>query len=94
MGEEFVGNKAKGQISKRVLQETKHATFSDKQKFLTPDTHMCACVLGGKKCSLFGKFGVLCFLVTPVLRFDFLPYCRGITKSHTHFCNPYFHHHQ
>ena len=25
-------------------------------------------VSGGKKCSFFGKFGVLCFLVTPVLR--------------------------
>ena len=25
------------------------------------------CVSGGKKCSFFGKFGVLCFLETPVL---------------------------
>ena len=28
---------------------------------------------GGKKCSFFGKFGVLCFLETPVLRFALLP---------------------
>ena len=28
----------------------------------------------GKKCSFFGKSGVLCFLGTPVLRFAFLPY--------------------
>ena len=28
-----------------------------------------------KKCSFFGKFGMLCFLVTPVLRFVFLPDC-------------------
>ena len=28
---------------------------------------------GGKKCSLFGKFGVFSFLVTPVLRFVLLP---------------------
>ena len=27
-----------------------------------------------KKCSFFGKFGVLCFLVTPNLRFALLPY--------------------
>ena len=29
----------------------------------------CVCVSGTKKCSFFGKFGLLCFLVTPVLRF-------------------------
>ena len=34
------------------------------------------CVSGGKKCSFFGKFGVLCFLETPVLRFSLLPYHR------------------
>ena len=33
------------------------------------------CVIGGKKCSFFGKFGVL-FLETPVLRFALLPYYR------------------
>ena len=38
--------------------------------------HFLLCVSGGKKCSFFGKFGVLYFLVTPVLRFAFLPYCR------------------
>ena len=31
-------------------------------------------VSGGKKCSFFGKFGVLYFLETPVLRLAFLPY--------------------
>ena len=30
------------------------------------------CVSGGKKCSFFGKFGMLCFLVTPILRFALL----------------------
>ena len=34
------------------------------------------CVSGGKKCSFFVKLGVLCFLVTPILRFAFLPYRR------------------
>ena len=33
---------------------------------------------GGKKCSFFGKFGVVCFLVTSILRFALLPYYRRI----------------
>ena len=33
-------------------------------------------VSGGKKRSFFGKFGVLCILVTSVLRFALLPYYR------------------
>ena len=37
---------------------------------------MCMYVSGGKKCSFFGNFGVLCFLETPVLRFSLLPYYR------------------
>ena len=28
----------------------------------------------GKKCSFFGKFGMLCFLETPALRLTLLPY--------------------
>ena len=38
-------------------------------------------VSGDKKCSFFGKFGVLCFPVTPALRFTLLPYCRALTGS-------------
>ena len=34
------------------------------------------CVSGGKKCLFFGKYGVLCFLETPVLRFALLAYYR------------------
>ena len=34
------------------------------------------CVSGNKKCSFFGKFGVFCFLETPVLRLTLLPYYR------------------
>ena len=37
---------------------------------------MRTCVYRARKCSFFEKFGVLCFLVTPVLRFALLPYCR------------------
>ena len=36
--------------------------------------NMYVYVSGGKKCSFFGKFRVLCFLETPVSRFAFLPY--------------------
>ena len=34
------------------------------------------CVSGDKKCYFFGKFGVLCILETPVLRFALLVYYR------------------
>ena len=34
--ENFVGNKAKGLISKRVFQKTKHGKFSEKRTFFTP----------------------------------------------------------
>ena len=46
------------------------------RNFLPPDTHTYVCISGGKKCSFFGKFGVLCFLETPVLRFALLSYYR------------------
>ena len=52
-----------------------------KKYFLPPDTHTYVCVSGGKKCSFFGKFGVLCFLETPVLRFALLPDYRRIIRS-------------
>ena len=45
--------------------------FPKNEYFLPPDTHTYVCVSGGKKYSFFGKFGVLCFLETPVLRFAF-----------------------
>ena len=60
---EFVGNKVKGRIFKRVFKKTKHVKFSGKQTFLTP---WYTCVSRGKKCLFFGKFGVRCFLETPV----------------------------
>ena len=39
------------------------------------------CVSGGKKYSIFGKFGVLCFRVTSVLRFVFLRYYRRTEET-------------
>ena len=58
---QIVGNKAKGRFLKWVFQENK-ANFP--------------CLSRGKKCSFFGKFGLLCFLETTVLRFALLPYYR------------------
>ena len=67
------GNKAKEWISKRVSQQNKVSQLFRKT-FLTPWSHTYVCLSGGKKCLFFGKFGVLCFLVTSVLRFALLPY--------------------
>ena len=78
---QFVSNKAKGRISKRVFQKTKHAEFSKNEHFLPHDTHTYVCVSGGKNYSFFGKFGVLCFLETPDLRFALLLYYRRFTCS-------------
>ena len=55
-----------------VNLKTGVSTKQSTSYFLPPDTHMHVCVSGGKKCSLFGKIGVLCFLETPVLRFTLL----------------------
>ena len=79
------GNMAKGRISKtevRRIQSTPN--FPKNERFLPPDTHTCVCVPGGKKRLFFGKFGVLCILVTSVLRFALLPYYRRL-KSHGKF---------
>ena len=66
--------KQKGESQNGGNNKTKHAKFSEKWIFLPPDTHtMYMCVSGGKECSFFGKFGVLCF-VTYISKFIFLPY--------------------
>ena len=49
------------------------------EHFLPSDTHTYVCVSGSKKCSLFGKFVMFCFLVAPVLRVALLPYYRRNT---------------
>ena len=45
--------------------------------FLTPWYARAGVRIKIKKCSFFWKFGALCFLLTPILRFILLPYCRG-----------------
>ena len=53
--------------------------FSEKQTFLTPpDTYAYLCVSGDNKCLFYGKFVVLYFPETPVLRFALLPYYRRL----------------
>ena len=44
------------------------------------------CVSGGKKCSFFGKFDVLCFLETPVLSFALLPYLLPYQRTKINKC--------
>ena len=41
------------------------------------------CVLGGKKCSFLARFGMLCFLETPIFRFAILPYYWWYNKRNT-----------
>ena len=70
---QFVGNKAKGQISKRVFQENKARQIFRK----TNMSYRLICT-EGKKCLFFEKFGMLCFFETPGFRFAFLPYYQQI----------------
>ena len=56
------------------FKKTKQPNFPKNKHFLPPYTYVC--VSGGEKCFFFWKFGVLCFLETPILRFALLPYCR------------------
>ena len=68
----------KGEPQNGCLKKTNLVKFSENEHFLPPDTHTHVCVSGGKKCLFFGKFGVLCFLETTVLRFVLLPYYRRL----------------
>ena len=52
-----------------VTRKQNMPNFLKNIHFLHSDMHTCVCVSGDKKCSSFGKFGVICFLVTPALRF-------------------------
>ena len=70
----------KGESQNGCFKKTKHAKFSEKRLFLTP-WYPHVCVSGGKKCSFFGKFGLLCFLETPILRFTLFAYYRRFIKT-------------
>ena len=73
---ESLGNKAKEWISKQVFQENK-ARQSFRKMNISYPLIVHVCVSGGKKFSFFGKFGVLCFFETPVLRFALFPLITG-----------------
>ena len=55
--------------------------FLKNEQFLPPVTHTCVCVSGCKKRLFLGKYGLLCFLVTPALRLPLLPYFRRFTAT-------------
>ena len=59
-----------------ILRLRKKAFVGNKAK-----SQMYVCESRGKKYSFFGKFAVLCFLGTPVLRFAFLPYCHKVSNA-------------
>ena len=69
----------KGESQNGCFKKTKQAKFSDKQIFLTP---WYECVSRGKKHFFFGKFAVLCFFETRVLRFTLLAYYRQLLMWH------------
>ena len=58
----------------------KQAKFSENQTFLNSWYAYDVRVSGSKKCYFFGKFGQLCFLKTPVLIFNHLPYYRRVMR--------------
>ena len=84
-------------------KKTKHVKFSEKPTIFTtwyPNTEKRTVLTPWythlrKKFSFFGKFDMLCFLVTPALRHTILPYCQQtISQSYPilqHFENLYLH---
>ena len=57
----------KSKSQNECYNKAKHAKFCEKRTFLTPDKHTYVWVSGDKECSFFGKYGLLCFLVTLTL---------------------------
>ena len=72
----LVGNKAKGRILKQVFQENKAHQIFRKTNISYPLIHTRTCAYQGvRNVRIFlGKFGVLCFLKKPALRFTLLIY--------------------
>ena len=56
----------KGESQDVCYKNIKYGTFSEKQTFLTPWYAQARVRIRDKKCSLLGKFGVLCFRVHPL----------------------------
>ena len=49
-------HRQKGESQNGGNKNTKHAEFSEKRTFFTPDTHTYVYISGAKKRSFFGKF--------------------------------------
>ena len=75
----FVTNKVKGRISKRVFQENKASQIFRKMNISYPliCTRSCA-YQGVRNMHFFEKFGVLCFLEKLVLKFTLWLYYRRL----------------
>ena len=77
---DFVGNKAKGRISKRVFQENKARQIFRKMNISNPLIRtriLCVRVrIRGLEMLVFRKIWRTLFFETPVLRFALLPYYR------------------
>ena len=71
---QFVGNKPKGRISKRVFQDNKLLQIFRKTNTSYP-----------KKCSFFQKFGVLCLLKHPFSDSTLLSYYQRTDEVHNKF---------
>ena len=57
---EIVGNKAqRANLKTDISRKQSTANFPKNEHSLPPEMHMYMCVSVGKKCSFFGKFGVL-----------------------------------
>ena len=73
---ESISEKKTGFRPANQIQMNFSKIYMNQMHVLKQGQKRIVCVSGGKKCSLFGKFGVLCFLETPALRFALLPYYR------------------
>ena len=77
-----------GESQNGCFKKQSTPNVSKSEHFLPPDTHTYVCVSTGKKCLFYGKFGELCFLETPILRFTLLPYYRRISIARDLFFFP------
>ena len=85
--EEFISSviTQKGKSQNGGFKKESTPNFPKSEHLLPPDTHTYVFLSGDKKCSLFGKFGVLCFLETHILWFVFLAYHRQNYKRQSSF---------
>ena len=70
----------RGTLALKELKELGHSRYPETYSYVPNKRGKGGSFMGREKCSFFGKFGVLCLLKTPVLRFTLLPYYRRIQK--------------